>query len=91
MLRCCGRGVQMVQVETIMTAVVDRWSSLGRSAATRFLAAVAVCGAGLLIGIPMTTQVEAPHTTAAVQPAIATRFLSFCCVCLAASVVSLVW
>ena len=54
--------LQMVQVETIMTGIVDNWSALGRTWWTRLLASCVVCFVGMLIGIPMVTQVFTAST-----------------------------
>lgn len=47
----------MVQVETIMTAIVDNWRGLARTWWTRLLTAIVVGLGGFIMGLPMTTQV----------------------------------
>ena len=56
MLFLLGVGSQMVQVETIMTGIVDQWPVLALSKRRRFTVVLAVCSTGLLMGLAMTTQ-----------------------------------
>ncbi len=48
---------QMVQVETIMTGLVDRFPAMNRTKLTRLGVVVACCCVGLLMGLPQVTQV----------------------------------
>ncbi len=53
--------IQMVQVETLMTGVVDRFPQVNKSKLRRLGAVICVCCCGLLLGLPCTSQV--PITT----------------------------
>jgi len=59
---CCKllwhwRTNQMVQTETIMTGIVDHWTSLALNWKRRLATVIVVCCIGCIIGIPSTTQV----------------------------------
>ena len=47
----------MVQVETLMTGIVDKYTNLKRTKWTRLLTVMVVCTCGFMLGLPSTTQV----------------------------------